>query len=218
MNNNKKLVVRFILIIFLFIGSYLISEEINEQFPNIEIYSCDMVFYSEGKGKRYYFGETSSEYTQFNPLVKSELHNQCSKEYNYSSYYMRICSVDDTSIRDGDPILVSSRIESNVDRLVNTEILSGARKNALKKVNVGVQDLEIIYYSGKNISTYTLQCYNEDFFTKPNQNQAVTIRVDLKRPSFVKSDIIHLVIFITVFVLLGQLSEIIFKIFTIKLP
>ena len=208
-----KKIFKILLPIVLISSSSYITNNVREQFPSIKIESSAIEFSLENGTKfniNIPFPLKNSGLSS--PVYKSELHEYCPKEYNYSQYFTYINNLDDASIREGDPILIISNVESNKDRLYNTELFSGIRKDELKKVDIGITNLDLIYFNRRNITTYSLLCYNKELFN-PSINQSIVHRNSFKMPSFVDTKIGSFILFITIFVLLSHFIEQIMKIF-----
>ena len=210
---KKKSILRIfkiIVLIIIVLSSYYITNLIREQFPSIRIKESSLITILPD-GTKWILGQNIN--TTFSHIGKSELHNYCSKN-NESSITIKIYSLDKNSVRIGDPIMVTSNIEAKGELFDNIEIFSGIRKDGLKKVNKGTTDLELIYFDGNNITAYTLSCMSlEDFGNVDWGNSSIISRNNFKRPSFIDSNVGFWIVFITVFVLLGQFWEQITKFF-----
>ena len=107
-----------ILLVIIILSSLYITNKIKEQFPSIKIESSIIEFSlgNETKIKKN-IPSPPEDFGVQSPFYKSELHNYCQKEYNYSHSYTYTYNLDDTSIRGGDPIIITSNVESNKDKL-----------------------------------------------------------------------------------------------------
>ena len=199
-----KKIFKILLLIVLIFSSLYITNKVREQFPSIRIQSKDITSFSSN-GTEYHFGQNYSDI-----FFKSELHNLCSKQYEFSHISSWVYNLDDSSIREGDPVLISSNVETDADQLNDTEHLAGIDKNNLKRIHKGITSLDLIYFSRKNITVYLLSCYNAEDLTPTN----TVFRINLTRPSFVDTKIGSFIVFITVFVLLSQFFEQTIKFFS----
>ena len=213
MTKKKKYVRKILKIIFLviiLIFSYYITNLVREQFPSIKIKESSLITILPD-GTKFILGQTVNANRTFSHIGKSELHKYCSKNYSDSTLTIKIYSLEETSVRIGDPITVTSNVETEGEIFDNIEIFSGINKDGLKKVNKGTTDLDLIYFNGKNITIYTLDCFNLADLAK---YKGVTIsRSNFKRPSFIDSKVGFWSVFIATFVLLSQVIEQIRKVF-----
>jgi len=150
---------------------------------------------------------------------QSELHNYCTKGYNNSFFYKNDYILDEDFIKVGDPLEVQYEITISKGKIINREIFAGIKPNQLKKVDVGLTDLGMIYYHHQNITVYHLMCFNQETFWNMTDTERVTIHMRgvIKRPSYVDNFPIKLTIFIATFVLLGSFMELIYKILKCEL-
>jgi hypothetical protein len=194
---------KIISIVIIIIFSYLITNLIREQFPAIRIES-QMLMVSPENATGY---EKNGKFIIIS--IKSDLHYYCSREYNDSTLSIRETNLDETSIRENDPIYVTSKVETKSGKnLQNLELFAGINKERLKRLNKGLNKLELTYYKNRNITSYILVCLN---VKNMNLNDTISITTGFERPSFVDSQVGFWVIFITIFVLLGQFVETIMK-------
>ncbi|HLG23700.1 MAG TPA: hypothetical protein VI564_02090 [Candidatus Nanoarchaeia archaeon] len=208
--NNYSRIFKITMLIAIFILSYFITNLIREQFPSIQIKESTLISILPD-GTKWIFGQPIN--TSFSSIGKSELHHYCSKN-NESSLTIKIYDLDKNSIRIGDQVIVTSNVETEGELFNHVEIFSGIHKERLKKVNKGNTDLEMIYFDGNNITTYTLSCMSlEDLGNPKWNNSSIVSRNNFKRPSFIDSKVGFWIVFITVFVLLSQFFEQIKKFF-----
>ena len=206
---------RILLVILLFIISFMITKEIRQQFPEITISSRSME----------YLNQTMTVIVQEEkiPFIKytgqSELQRYCSAKYENSILTVEKFDLDEWYVKEGDMIALKKIVTTDVVRLDYLEFYSGLNKENLQKIDKGTNDLGLIYYSKKDIPVYLLVCFNQTAFSQSIINPKRTILVEtvLSRPSFIDSEIGSILIFLTTFILLGSFSITVYKLlFTIQ--
>lgn len=140
---------------------------------------------------------------------KSVLHNYCPNKYNNSVLASIRYSLNQAYVKEGDVIELSEFFRSNNTKLNYVEVYVGIRKDRLTKINLGNTKFDLIYYKGGDILVYKLICINFQKFNKITDSSFFT--TNLKRPSFVYSNIGTILVFITLFVLLSQFLQIFYN-------
>ena len=198
--------VKLLMIIFLFFVTFHITNMIKEEFPSIKIES--RLGYLDN---RHYEGYMDGDRFIVTNAGPSELHNFCSREYNDSSIGIDVINLDDTSIRVGDRISIEKNVYADGNMIDNEEHFAGITKDNLKKIKEGINDIDLIYYNGKNITVYTLSCFNEADWRSGKYKGTVAISTIIERPSFIDNIYAQILVFITVFILLCQFIGLCFK-------
>ena len=198
--------VKLLMIILLFFVTFHFTNMIKEEFPNIKIESKSV--YSDN---RHYEGYMDGDIFVITNAGPSELHNFCSREYNDSSIMIDVINLDDTSIRVGDRISIEKNIYAEGNLIDDQELFAGITKDNLKKIKEGINDIELIYYNGKNITVYTLSCFNEADWRSGKYEGKTVFSTIIKRPSFIDNIYAQILVFITVFILLSQFIGLCFK-------
>ncbi len=201
-------IVKIIIIFFLFCVTFYITNMIKEEFPSIRIESQ-----SGYLDNRHYEGYMDGDAFIVTNAGPSELHNFCSREYNDSSIGIDVINLDDTSIRVGDRISIEKNVYADGNMIDNKEHFAGITKDNLKKIKEGTNDIELIYYNGKNITVYTLSCFNEADLISGKYEGTIAISTIIERPSFIDNIYAQILVFITVFILLGQFIGLCIKYF-----
>lgn len=195
---------RIVMIVLIILGSLLITNKVREQFPSINIES------SLEKSATLVLNETMFVTRDDVADLTSNLHSYCSNKYKDSLARMKIYTLDESSVRIGDPILIISNIKNKGENL-DFEVFSGTKKDHLIKVNSGVTDLGLVYYNGKNITTYVVVCLNLEDLNRVKST--IEFTNNFIRPSFIDSKTGFIVVFMTIFVLLSQFFDQIIKVF-----
>jgi len=198
----KKIVT---LIIFITL-SLFITIFTREQFPSIKIDSKVHTFELQN-ASGHMIG------ANFHPTESGrvELHYYCSENYNNSLISVGVYNLDESTVRKGDLLRISTQIKGENIRK-NFEAFGGVRKDKLKKIRGLSEKLDLIYYQGGNITVFTLICFNEKELNE-GKGGTMNFSTDIERPSFVDSRIGTAVVFLTAFIMTWNIWEIIKKIF-----
>jgi hypothetical protein len=184
---------RILILITLLAASFFMTLVIKNQFPSVTV---------DFKGTNI----TSN-------TEKSTLHYYCDKKYNNSMLAIQVYSFDGNYVKGGDEISVQVRYDvihqapGKINAEENYDFFVGTNKNNLKKLKVGINNIDLIY-SDKNITIYELMCYNNNDFASGN---TVGIVPQFTRPSFVESWPVLAILFLGTFFLIEQFLSLILK-------
>ena len=98
---------RIVMIVLIILGSLLITSKVREQFPSINIESSLL------KSITLVLNETMFVTRDDVVDLTSNLHSYCSNKYKDSVARMKIYTLDESSVRIGDPILIISNQSPN---------------------------------------------------------------------------------------------------------
>jgi len=195
---DKKQVLNYIILVILFLLSIYLTLVMAQEFPSIKISS-------------------SGEESNYSRYGKSPCSDKFANQYASQITSKTEYDLDENSIRIGDPIEIYSVIileGEPKDFFSAYEYYFGIEDSSLKRVTKPKQKIELIYNSNQNITTYSVLCID---FTKMLKFEGdIILGSEFVKPSFVDSWGVKIVIFLTIFVLMGSFVEIIKKIISSK--
>lgn len=190
---NKKIFTIFGLF-FLLVVSFVLTNNAYEKIPDVRIKSISAEIQSNNS----------------NMEQKSEKHQYCSKKYNSSIITVENISLEETSVTEGDILLVKSILSISSNDEIPLEVFAWLYENELVENREGKNTIGEIYYTNENVKVYRMICFNQNWFE--TFHGEIFLKTSIERPAYIKkSKTLFVVLFLTIFVLLKNFFDIILK-------